>query len=325
MRRNRATRMAFQSGAGAARGIRRTVKSARSSSRRISSRGGRSSDPPPLTGEHDYRNVYRKKRMPWRKKKKWVSFKRKVNSVLDRRLGTNALLITRSSIIGAPAGAQAGIPGHIVLDRQDLSELKDRVASVSPLTPLLIPASNMRYTVTGTFVESIHRNTTENTIFVDLYYWRVKRDVPLSEFANFNDVITAVTGSTANFNQTTGSGGSTLTAGDLGWTPFLSTAAHRFLEIYNKRRVKVSPGGVFQVTQRSSRNVYVKADEFLDAKSLVRGMTHGVYMMMYGAPSGVVGVPGQAAASQLSSVVHKTYYYKVLQNNYETRGELRPA
>lgn len=313
----------LQYGRTAARAIGSTVRFARSFTRTRSSRP--STDPAPLTGEHDYRNVYRKKRMPWRRKKRWVNFKRKVNSVVDSRLGTHAILITRSSLLGGAAGDQAGVPGHIVLDRSDLDEIRQRVAAIVPIAPgQAVPAEgNLAYTISGSFVESTHTNTSTNTIFVDLYYWRTKRDVPIAEFPWFNDLITSTSGTSSNFNLATGSGGSTLAAGDLGWTPFLSPATHRFLEIYNKRRIKVNPGGVFQITQRSSRNIYVRNDTFLDSKSLVRGMTHGVYMMMYGAPTTAPNRAGQAAVSQLSSVIHKTFYYKVLQNNYSTRGELR--
>jgi len=319
MRRNRLTRTAFQYGAGAARGTRRTVKSARSTTRNRSSRQSR--DPPPLTGEHDYRNVYRKKRMPWRKKKKWINFKKKVNAVIDKRVGTHANLITRSSIRAAVAGTQTNVTVHTVLDRFDFEELRDRVAAISPGTSISIPGNTMRYVISGTFVESTHTNTSSNVIFVDLYYWRTKRDVPTAEFANFEALITSTTGSSPNWAG--GPAGSPLVPSDLGWTPFVSVAAHRFLEIYNKRRVKVNPGGVFQVTQRSSRNIYVKNDVFMDQKSLVRGMTHGVYMVVYGAPTAGVPPGSQASASELASTVHKTFYWKVIQNNYDTRGEWR--
>lgn len=319
-RRNRILSLA-RYGIGAGRAIARTARFARSFTRTRSSRP--SSDPPPLTGEHDYRNVYRKKRMPYGKKRKWKSFKRKVNAVIDKRIGTQCVKITTGSQVSAGVSSQGGIADHVTFNRYDLREIRDRAYAAGGPYPTGVTEADIRYVISGTFTESTHTNVSANTIFIDLYYWRTKRDVPTAEFSQINSLFGTTQGRVNNFNPTTGAGGSPLDPGDLGWTPFVSPAVHKFLEIYNKRRVKVSPGGVFQITQRSSNNRYIKADAFMDAKSLVRGLSHGVYMIMYGAPTTDVGVNGQAGVSALSSVYHKTYFFKVLQTNWEGRGELR--
>lgn len=55
----------------------------------------------------DYRFVYRKKRMPARKKKRWVSFVRKVNAAAEKELGSRTVLFNDSiTVTDANSGRQ---------------------------------------------------------------------------------------------------------------------------------------------------------------------------------------------------------------------------
>lgn len=45
-----------------------------------------------VTFEHDRQRIYRKKRMPWKKKRRWRRFIRKVNAVDERELGTRTVV-----------------------------------------------------------------------------------------------------------------------------------------------------------------------------------------------------------------------------------------
>jgi len=66
-----------------------------------------------VTTQHDQRTIYRAKKMPYRKKKKWVAFTKKVKAVEISDRAKSTLLINGSNSIIIPATSQAWTESHI--------------------------------------------------------------------------------------------------------------------------------------------------------------------------------------------------------------------
>lgn len=67
-----------------------------------------------VTDQFDRKLIYKKKRMPKRKKSKWVSFKKKVNAVAEKELGTrtivfNKLFIRENTVVNQQALFACGL------------------------------------------------------------------------------------------------------------------------------------------------------------------------------------------------------------------------
>lgn len=66
-----------------------------------------------VTAQHDKTVIYRRKKMPYRKKKKWVSFKRKVNYIINKSVGTNTIVRNSSFTIGSDDSNQSYLAVHL--------------------------------------------------------------------------------------------------------------------------------------------------------------------------------------------------------------------
>lgn len=66
-----------------------------------------------VTTQHDQRTIYRAKKMPYRKKKKWVAFTKKVKAVEISDRAKSTLLINSSQVLSVPAIAQSWTESHL--------------------------------------------------------------------------------------------------------------------------------------------------------------------------------------------------------------------
>jgi len=66
-----------------------------------------------ITTQHDQRTIYRAKKMPYRKKKKWVAFTKKVKAVEISDRAKSTLLINTSTSLIVPATSQAWTESHL--------------------------------------------------------------------------------------------------------------------------------------------------------------------------------------------------------------------
>lgn len=71
-----------------------------------------------VTFEHDRQFIYRKKRMPYRQKRRWVSFKRKVNAVAEKDMGTRMVLFNTGQSFTNSTATFQGVVGLTLYGRQ---------------------------------------------------------------------------------------------------------------------------------------------------------------------------------------------------------------
>lgn len=282
-----------------------------------------STNPPPITGEHDSRTVYRKRRMPGRRRRRWVSFVRRTQAVISKALSPSFLIRTRAATVTTSANKQNWYQGHCVLgyasadsEFTDVAALRDRVGIIATngTGTGILPD---RFIVTGYMVETQVSNTGTTTAYIDMYYWRTKRNVPSTiKGFTFSSPIAVWQAALQDMQPNVPVLGSTLDPSDYGNTPFQSTNFAKYVSIWKKVRVKLGPGGVTQVEQRSGRNRFINA-EFMEPYSLLGGTTEGILMITYGTPS---ATNQYADPVTLCFSTNVNYTYRVLMAATTTGG-----
>lgn len=207
-----------------------------------------------------------------------------------------------------------------MFERGMRQEIADAVARINSPTQLTTAPQNnsVKHAVVGWMQNIIIRNVSDvsTVAYLDLYYWRTKRDVPYDEFASA-DLLWS-NGFTYNATNVDGSANDTaLTASDLGVTPWANPAFRKFCEIYMKRRIRLGTGQDTEISLRSPKTFYNNGEYFQDQKSLVRGITQGVLVVFHGGPSFTT----TAEAVELSASMTRTVYYKVLQGAVRSAGD----
>lgn len=285
-------------------------------------------NPSLVTGENDWGTLYNRRRMPRGKRRRWVRFVRKTQAVISKALAPSFFVITRNAVIESVVDKQVASSLHTVLGgysldtaTQDISVLAARVDAISNN-----PASTYtseRFQITGWLAETQVVADIGNTTpaYIDMYYWKCKRNYPKltgfpsnASFLNMWDYDLLTQGVNAN------AGGSSLAFNDYGVTPFQTNSFPKYVNIYKKRRVRLSPGGTVQIEQRSGRNYYVNND-YVQNLGLVQNMTEGIFFIVYGTPSATSNV---AASVKVRLSSNFNYTYRLMQSSKVTGGTTAP-
>lgn len=266
--------------------------------------------------------------MPYRKKRRWIRLKRSVNAVIDKRLATNVLHLrdTNPTVLETANSPTVQESQHYIgslttmFDYQSRQEISEAVNRMQPEMPGVdTPAGgHNKYVVVGWMMNITIRNITATpcVAYLDCYYWRAKRDVPLTEFPHMGTMWVA--GFDYNiWNTAPVPKGSPLSHSDLGATPWANPAMRKFVDIYKKTRIRLGQGQDTELSLRSSKSWYNSGEVFNDTKSMIRGVTQGILVVFHGGPTAV----SNAERVQLSASRTRTLYYKVLQNSVRTAGE----
>jgi hypothetical protein len=280
----------------------------------------------PITGESDWSSTYRRRRMPVARRKRWVSFVRRTKHVISSQLAPSFLVRLRDGAVTTTANKQGLYFGHTALysvlstsspdDIGDISAVHDRVLQLSSNSTY----SPDRFQITGYMIETQIVNDSPGVAYCDCYYWTCKRDTPPTLTIGGTTYATDVAGlwyyaSTAmddNFPIT----GSTLDPLDYGNTPFNNNSWARWIRVEKKTRIKLAPGGVTQLEQRSGKNYYFDWDRIRNTGNL-RYQTNGIFFVFYGTPDSTNPV---AAPVTLRFSTNVNYTYRVMQEASTTGG-----
>lgn len=284
----------------------RTVPRKRARFSRTFSRGRSKlrSAPGAISTQHDVSHVYRKRRMPRRRRRAWVRFSRKVKAVGLKASSQHYNVILRNGAFTSVADKQGFVQVHTTMglngdaDTNDVSRLLDlAVASAR-----ILKKDAGKLIVSGWMCETQIVNVGANAGYVDLYYWRCKAKVPAA-LPSAADVWVNGLG---DLDTLFPIGGSPLDIQDYGVTPFQSPNFSRLINIYQKKRVLLNPGGVTQVETRSGKNYY--RNWSVDEEYSMDKCTEGILMVTYGVPSAanVVATPMSLRVS-----TNKTYTWHV--------------
>lgn len=286
-----------------------------------------STAPAPITYQRDASTVYRRRRMPMRKKRTWIRLKRNVNAVINKRLATNVLHLTDTApmVITNADGAQQYYGGLTLLDAPVLSSVASAVDRYAPptgsgiVTPII---QRRKWVIVGQMNNlTIKNNSTEGVAYLDLYYWRTKKNCPSAEASSIETLWT--TGFQTNAYNNAGTGSSTVAATDYGMTPWANPGWREYVQVYMKRRIRLSAGQDTELSLRSSKNYYSPGNILVDNLSLIRGKTEGIFVVFAGDPH-IVTPPTTTTRSRPQTLVFsrvRTLFYKVLEGSLPTAGE----
>lgn len=277
------------------------------------------SNPAPITGESDWRKVYTRRRMPSYRRRRWVRFKRRVDHVIQKKVAPKFNVFVRAETATSIVDQQNASVLHTVLGGNGTSEHTDDIADLVTLAQAVapaevtVPSTNLdawRIQVTGWMIETSITNNSEYPVYIDMYYWRIKRDVP-SSIGNIYDLWAE---SLSDMSRNFGAGINQLVAGAYGVTPFQGTQFAKNAQVWRKQRVKLAGGGTTQVEQRSGKN-HTFDYGFVEHYSMLRRATEGILMVFYGSPgfyNGGEDFAEIARPASLSITTNVNYTWRII-------------
>jgi len=319
-------RMALRAGAWAGRALRKSW--GRTSG---SSRSKRTIEPVPITGHHDYKVDYVRKRMPRRKRKRWTSFKKKVDYIADKRLGlkkwvindvqrvqsladtTNYFSTELYSIDGVTGHKDVGDIARATMDPTIFDDLQNSTLSTLTNTSKLITFESANIEV------SITNNATTSVI-LECYHFKCRKDGRQFSNGALNNpggyyemgfLKQGVPTDPDTGEQPDPSNSDPLTVFTVGSTPFQSPFFCSHFQIVRREKFTVPAQGTIQKSLRIPMNKTVNIST-LRSLNIKRGWTEGFLWQMQGAPGYASSVVRQATISDVvvASVKRYSYYLR---------------
>lgn len=231
---------------------------------------------------------------------------------------TDAVPLTRTNDVGK----QTYYGGLTLLDAPVRSSVQQAVDRLQPSNPsVATPVGRGKHVVVGMMNNLTITNTSaEGTAYIDVYYWRTKKNLAANQYFSIENLWTA--GFTQNVENIPVTGGDSLIAADLGVTPYANPAWRMYIETYMKRRIRLPAGQSTEMSLRSPKNFYSSGESLTNQLSLIRGKTEGIFIVFTGDPyQPTTGSPVRARQQTLIFTRVRTLYYKVLQGSVTTAGE----
>lgn len=242
-----------------------------------------------VTQNYDRKLVYRKKRMPRRRKRRWVKFCRKIKAVADRDLGTRTVVMNKLLQLSGTTPGQHLIGTVSLYGQQSTNTVHNDLFRISEYENTANPTTADGITVDRTtkvmFKSGVMDLTIKNQSYIpngavavaaeaelDIYELTVGK-VPPGE-SDFNDPVDF-------FNQSLISdvkkikapvSGSDIVIEKRGVTPFdCPTALSRYkIKIWKKTKYLLSPGQSMTYQIRDPKNRYVTRASLSDMNSCIR-------------------------------------------------------
>lgn len=299
-------------------GVRTSGRLANSSSRTLTRTSRATRSGVGVTTDRDFRNVYRKRRMPARKRRQWKRFVRKVDAVAERKRGTLSCVFNtvHREAVGDNLQRMWGITlfgyrgttaaGQDSYDR-DMYEIANSTKPGD--APVSVEFWNRKIHFRSGVLDITFRNVhATNAVELDLYEYTVKKDVP------FSRLIDLIINSQSDPAAVTMTGVDPLTHDDVGTTPFQIPSALKYITILKKTKVFIPVSGTATYQIRKPQNRWWSTTE-LDEKIgtyAKRGWTVGLWLVQKGVPGMIAGVATRALASDVVASVTRTYCLKTI-------------
>lgn len=298
-------------------------KRARSYTKNITKK--RSAPSAGITQQHDSRMVYRRKRMPYKKKKSWIRFSKKVKAVITKAVSTRTIL--HNNQVTTSAG-QVGVPQsyqfHLLYGKKGdtaNSALDSGVDDIwRSLTGTGTTVSNaLKYHFTSAILDITCHNTGNATQEVDIYHIQFWKE------SNCTSPEAAVI--RAQNDTPTGTSSTALLMSDRGATPFEFPMLIRNtgMKILKKIKYFVVPGQAITYQIRDSRNRVITGDEINDGSGTGAAPANGGEFVQPGWTQGVMIIhrplPGVSVAAQnLVTGSTRKYSFKQIEDNQLVDG-----
>ena len=300
-----------------------------------------------VTFQRDKSNVYRRRRMPYKKKKRWVRFVKKVNAVDERELGTRTVLYNKTinfanstpqqqtlgycALYSLQSPAGAGFESHMN-DLKGISGLENQGnptavvgERVGPSTKLMFHSAVMDMTVRNNSFITGQPEGSGNTLELDVYEviaskkWNDASGIKgnLVQVLEKGDTETPVIGGTGN----------AIAPQDRGATPWeLPAAISRYgLKVLKKTKYFLQGGQTMTYQIRDASRHVTTVGYLEDSQGANKpGWTRHVFMVAKSVPGTLLGTDANQITELLTLGVTRKYMYKVEGIN-ESRDEYTNA
>jgi len=175
---------------------------------------------PGVTRQHDFQNQYRRKRMPYRKKKGWISFVKKVRAVNAKEEGTKTVLFNSSNI------SEETVPGaqqykFIAMYGRKGTNPTNEIGSADLSTIITngteTASTSQKLTFKSAVLDMTITNTGTNKVEMDIYHLTFWGD---SNSSSFDGSLTSGASNTPLLNPNADNYFGALNLGRRGCTPF---------------------------------------------------------------------------------------------------------
>lgn len=278
-----------------------------------------------VTGQRDHTRQYRYKRMPRRKKKRWLRFKRKVNAAMD---SSRNCTILRNKGVGFASPLSGNLLGYAILNGVNgtdnvaetngsgMDDIRD-IANAFDSSGLKFQGRKWR--ITSGVLDVTLRNVGFVDLEVDVYtigYVRTCTNEQIgSNGVTFNtrdpiEIYNAIADSTAN-----ASGMSAVTPGQRGWTPFNTPQAARWIKVFKKDKFLLPAGNTVFLQHRYAKNFNINLTGMENYSALGRH-TRGFFIVA----KAVTGALGEEI--EMSMGITRTYNVNYNPMDVVTEGTL---
>jgi hypothetical protein len=287
-----------------------------------------------VTFEHDRQFIYGHKKMPSRKKRRWVRFKRKVNAISEKELGTRTVLmntgITETNTTPNNQGLanfslySLGGAASYMSDLQYIGDLENNANPtaadgnrVADNGKIMFQSAVLDLTMRNiSFISGQGDLNTECTLETDIYEITVKRLAYLGtgDFDDLKDMFDS--NNTAGiYNQATLATGTPIVLTQRGCTPFEKVKAIKQygVKIWRKTKYFLKPGQTLTYQVRDPKRHVAYKNRILKPNMGFNkpGWSKHILIVFKAVPGIVVGSTTGETTEALSIGVTRKYMYKV--------------
>jgi hypothetical protein len=291
-----------------------------------------------VTFEHDRQFMYRYKRMPRRKRRRWLKFKGKVDAVSEKKLGSRTVLFNKSATIENNIAQQQGVENICLYgwdsttlvstwhnDLRYISRLEnvntDFDQTVTQDVPILFQSAIVDITMRNVSSQDGQLNN-DATLEVDVYEWRMKREAELNG-SNYQTGQTIFTNTALDnqfgiFDNNTASTGTPTVLSQRGCTPWeCTTPLSAFkIKILKKTKFFIRSGQTATYQLRDpKRHAITKRMLQTDTNGQsgfnLPGITKNILIVFKSVPGVTVGSSAGQTQEKLIFGVTRKYLYNI--------------
>lgn len=274
-----------------------------------------------VTTQKDVRTTYRRKRMPRRKRKRWVKFVKKVHAATDSAIATRSVIFNNTLQIGGTDANQT--TGVISLYGWRGSVATDAVGTADVRTITQrdgdVDEQSEKWRFTSGVLDCTASNIGGAPLEVDVYEV-IKTGKGRTTNGNLNLEYTSALTQTSVPPAGAGGSLSSPTILTRGWTPFnCSLASAKGLKVIKKTKYFLPEGETFTYQIRDPKNHWVGGEDINDASGN-EFARNGMTRMLFIIAKSVVGTT--AETFELLVGCTRSYHYKIYNGNKHYEGNL---
>lgn len=279
----------------------------------------------PITSQYDVKTVYRKKRMPRRRRRRYVRFAKSVQHLNMKATALQTQLIRENKILIAPqnttsyvaqmmysCNGDGGAQGSAsALSRGKTNDLNDMLTD-GTLTNN--PTALVHYQ--SCTMDTMLRNNGTTPVVVEAYHIVVRSDAQDTNSQRYVENIYEIgfDTPTAVNEGATGTNRTRMDATDIGSTPFNNSMFARYFTVKKKIRIELGAGEISVLQIRDPKNRKFQRYK-IDNMVYIPWVTQGYLFQVIGAPTNTEG-SNFTEATSVSITSTRTYNYHVINSNF---------